>query len=388
MFVFLFDLMKHILLVITMLLSFSCKSEKKETDIAVNAATEELLFAKGFTIEKQDSGVTIITLKSPWPDAEKAFRYALVPKAKIDQIRLNKSDYDAIVAVPIETVLLTSTTHIPALETLGVEHTLVGFPDTKYISSEKTRALIDAGKVKELGVNGQLNTEMTIELQPDLVVGFSMNSQNNSYETIQRANIPVVYNGDWIEETPLGKAEWIKFFAPFFGKEKEADTFFSEIATAYEEAKTLAKTATQQPSVISGAIYKDIWYLPGGKSWAAQFIVDANADYVFKDTQETGSLSLSWESVLEKGQHADFWISPSQFTAYSSMQENSQHYQQFDAFKQRKVYTFAATVGASGGVLYYELAPNRPDLVLTDLIHIFHPELLPNYKPYFFKPLE
>lgn len=371
-----------------MLLSFSCKSEKKETDIAVNAATEELLFAKGFTIEKQDSGVTIITLKSPWPDAEKAFRYALVPKAKIDQIRLNKSDYDAIVAVPIKTVILTSTTHIPALETLGAEHTLVGFPDTKYISSEKTRALIDAGKVKELGVNGQLNTEMTIELQPDLVVGFSMNSQNNSYETIQRANIPVVYNGDWIEETPLGKAEWIKFFAPFFGKEKEADTFFSEIATAYEEAKTLAKTATQQPSVISGAIYKDIWYLPGGKSWAAQFIVDANADYVFKDTQETGSLSLSWESVLEKGQHADFWISPSQFTAYSSMLENSQHYQQFDAFKQRKVYTFAATVGASGGVLYYELAPNRPDLVLTDLIHIFHPELLPNYKPYFFKPLE
>ena len=380
--------MKHFLLFTLVLLSLSCKSEKKIDVVVIETATKNMKFAKGFSIEKLATGVTIITLNSPWPNAEKGLRYALVPREKITSINLDKSLYDAIVLVPVKKLIVTSTTHIPVLETLGIEHTLVGFPDTKYISSEKTRKLIDSEKVKELGENGQLNTEMVIALKPDLVVGFSMSSQNKAYETLQRANIPVVYNGDWIEETPLGKAEWIKFFAPFFGKEQAAEILFSEIEIAYTQAKALAQKATKKPTVMSGAIYKDVWYLPGGNSWAATFISDANANYIYSDTKETGSLSLSWESVLERGQHADFWISPSQFTNYDKMLENSPHYQQFDAFRNKKIYSFASTTGATGGVLYYELAPNRPDLVLKDLIHIFHPEMMPDYTPFFFKPLK
>jgi iron complex transport system substrate-binding protein len=380
--------MKHFLLFTLVLLSLSCKSEKKIDVVVIETATKNMKFAKGFSIEKLATGVTIISLNSPWPNAQKGLRYALVPKDKISSINLDRSLYDAIVLVPVKKLIVTSTTHIPVLETLGIEHTLVGFPDTKYISSEKTRKLIDTGKVQELGVNGQLNTEMVIALKPDLVVGFSMSSQNKAYETLQRANIPVVYNGDWIEETPLGKAEWIKFFAPFFGKEQAAKILFSEIEIAYTQAKALAQKATKKPTVMSGAIYKDVWYLPGGNSWVATFISDANANYIYSDTKETGSLSLSWESVLERGQHADFWISPSQFTNYDKMLENSLHYQQFDAFRNKKVYSFAGRTGATGGVLYYELAPNRPDLVLKDLIHIFHPEMTPNYTPFFFKPLK
>jgi len=229
---------------------------------------------------------------------------------------------------------------------------------------------------------------MVIEMNPDVVFGFSINNQNKTYETIQRSNIPVVYNGDWTEETPLGKAEWIKFFAPFFGKEAIADSIFKEIKRNYLEAKSLAKTALNKPTVLSGAMYKDVWYLPAGNSWAAQFLEDANANYLWKETQETGSLSLSWESVLEKSKSADFWIGPSQFTSYKSMSDASPHYGQFDAFKNKKVFTFANTKGVTGGLLYYELAPQRPDLVLKDLIHIFHPEILPEYENVFFKPLE
>ncbi|KAG1658316.1 putative lipoprotein [Nymphon striatum] len=219
---------------------------------------------------------------------------------------------------------------------------------------------------------------MLIELNPEVVVGFGISNENSIYETIQRANIPVVYNGDWTEETPLGKAEWIKFFAPFFQKEGLADSIFSNIQRSYDEAKDLAKTANTRPTVISGAMYKD------GKSWAAQFLQDANADYLWKNTSETGSLSLSWEKVLEKGQQADFWIGPAQFIDYQNMQETSEHYAQFDAFKNKQVFTFANTKGATGGLLYYELAPQRPDLVLKDLIHILHPELLPKHQPILF----
>src|SRR5690606_3542114 len=105
-------------------------------------------------------------------------------------------------------------------------------------------------------------------------------------------------------------------------------------------------------------------------------------------TKGTGSLSLSLENVLEKGQKADFWISPSEYTSYNSIKEGNRHYTQFDAYRNKNIYTYANTKGATGGLLYYELGPARPDLVLKDLVHIFHPELLPDYHPYFFKPLK
>lgn len=345
-------------------------------------------YAKGFSVEKSNSGITTIKITSPWPNAESAFTYALIPRDILASITLNKEDYDAIVTVPVERIVVTSTTHIPALEALGVDETLIAFPDTKYISSEKTRMRVDSGDIKELGNNESLNAEMVIELQPDLVVGFSINSQNKTYETIHRSNIPVVYNGDWAEETPLGKAEWIKFFAPFFQKEKAADQIFNTIESSYLEAKSLAESAAVKPNVLSGALYKDVWYTPGGKSWAAQFLKDANANYIWEATPETGSLSLSWEAVLAAGQYSDFWIGPAQFTSYKSLEDGSLHYKQFDAYKNKKVFTFAKTEGATGGLLYYELAPHRPDIVLKDLIHILHPDLLPDYQPYFFKPLD
>lgn len=367
---------------------FSCKELKKESLPESQASTTvPIEYAQGFTINKMSSGIIQINISSPWPNAKTGFKYALVPKDKMASITLNNGEYDAIVAIPVDNIVATSTTHIPTLEALGVIDKLIGFPDTQYISSKETRKRIENGLIKELGNNESINTEMVIELNPEVVIGFSINSQNKAYETLQRSNIPVAYNGDWTEETPLGKAEWIKFFAPFFQKEQMADSIFKEIADSYNSTKALAKKGIKQPSVLSGALYKDVWYLPGGNSWASKFLEDANTEYPWSDTEQTGSLNLSIESVLAKGQHTDFWISPSQFTSYQEMQDTNVHYLQFDAFKNKNIYTFANTKGETGGLLYYELAPNRPDLVLKDLIRIFHPTLLPEHELFFFKPL-
>ena len=377
-------------LLIFLFISFcSCKQTKKEIiSSTVLSQSTNIDFAQGFTIEKRSPDLTIIKVSSPWPDSETGFSYALVSKNKLASITLDKDAYDAIIAVPVEEMVVTSTTHIPALEALGEANKLVGFPDTEYVSSPKTRKRINDGLVKELGNNESLNSEMVIALNPEVVVGFSINHENKAYETIQRSNIPVVYNGDWTEETPLGKAEWIKFFAPFFQKEKEADSIFRNIRDNYNNARTLAKKANKRPSVLSGALYKDIWYLPGGKSWASRFIQDANAEYFWKNTTSNGSLSLSLESVIERAQNADFWVAPSQFGSYLELKEANRHYAQFAAYRNNKIYTYANSKGATGGLLYFELAPHRPDLVLKDLIHIFHPELLPDYIPTFFKPLD
>lgn len=381
--------MKTIRFLLLVLIFWSCKQAPKEK-IQLSSPTEEIIIshAKGFTINKSSEGITVIKITSPWPNAEAVFTYALIPREKLAIITLNKDEYDAIIATPIEKIVVTSTTHIPALEALGVENSLIGFPNTKYISSEKTRNRIAKNQVQELGNNEAINAEMVIALQPDVVVGFSIDNRNKAYSTIQNSNIPVVYNGDWTEETPLGKAEWIKFFAPFYNLEQKADSLFTTIQTNYDQARQLAQKAKVRPSVLSGALYKDVWYLPGGKSWASNFISDANANYLWKGSAETGSLSLSIESVLDTAKEADFWISPSQFTSYEQLEEGNRHYTQFKAFKDGKIYTFANSKGSTGGLLYYELAPNRPDLVLKDLIHIFHPELLPDYQLFFFKPLE
>lgn len=345
-------------------------------------------YAKGFSFEHLAAGYTILKIKAPWPNAKTTFTYALIPKEKLGSMSLNKNEYDAIISLPIKNVVVTSTTHIPALEALGVMDKLIGFPDTKYISSKAARARIATGKVKELGVNENLNTEAVIALQPDLVVGFAVSGENTSYETLKRSNIPIIFNGDWVEETPLGKAEWIKFFALFFEKEMEAEIIFQEIETAYRNAKKLAASSKSKPTVLSGAMYKDVWYLPGGQSWAAEFFSDANANYLWAHTSEKGSLSLSWESVLDLAKEADYWIGPAQFTTYDQLKKSSKHYAQFDAFQNKMIYTFANTLGETGGTLYYELAPQRPDLVLQDLIHILHPQLVPDYEPFFFKPLK
>lgn len=366
----------------------ACKPEPKEVDRSQKSTKAiSVRYAKGFTIEKRED-LTLIRINSPWPDAKSSFTYALIPRGKMSTLNLNVADYDAIIAVPVERIVATSTTHIPSLEALGAIDRLIGFPDTKYISSKAARKRIDAAEIQELGSNEALNTEMVIELEPDVVFGFSVNSRNKAYETLRRSNIPVVYNGDWNEETPLGKAEWIKFFAPFLEMEKKADSIFAKIENSYTKIKSLAAQAAQKPTVLSGALYKDVWYLPGGKSWAAQFIADANAHYYWSDTQETGSLSLGLETVLTKAQKADFWISPSQFISYQQLGEGNRHYLQFDAFQNKKIFTFAGTRGETGGFLYYELAPNRPDLVLQDLVSIFHPRLLPDHEPFFFKRLK
>jgi iron complex transport system substrate-binding protein len=274
------------------------------------------------------------------------------------------------------------------LEALNEENSLKGFPGLNYISSEKTRKLINSGKIKELGKNENINTEVLIDLDPEVVIGFAIDGNNKTFETIQKTGIPVMYNGDWTEKTPLGKAEWIKFFGVFYDKLDEAEKIFNKIETDYTEAKELAKSAAETPKVLSGAMFKDQWYLPHGNSWQAQFIKDANANYVYADTQGNGSMALSFENVLDKAQDADYWISAGQYTSYTQLLKESQHYEQFEAVQNKNVYSVSLTKGETGGVLYFELGPQRPDLVLKDLVSIFHPELLGNYENRFFKALE
>jgi iron complex transport system substrate-binding protein len=174
-----------------------------------------------------------------------------------------------------------------------------------------------------------------------------------------------------------------------FDKEKQADSIFNVIEKNYLDAKKIALNATKRPTILSGAIMsKDIWNLPAGESFVAQFLKDANLNYLWKDSKGKGSLSLSFESVFDKAQNADFWITPGYFSSKEQLLQSNQIYAQFDAFKNDKIYTPINKKGKTGGVIYYELASTRPDLVLKDIIKMTNPELLTDYKFTFFEKMK
>ena len=362
--------------------SFSCKKEiLKETAAPIPKST--IKYAKGFDIVIEN-GLKKLIIKTGYQNATTIFEYLILNKTTKKATLNNQT-----IQVPIKEIVVTSTTHIPMLELLNEESSIVGFPHTTYISSEKTRTLIDAGKIKEIGKESSLNTEILLDLQPELVVGYSITSADKSLTTAQKAGISVIYNGDWLEETPLGRAEWIKFFGVLYNKEKQADSIFNAIETNYLKAQKIALKATLKPTILSGAVMsKDIWNLPAGESFVAQFLKDANLNYLWKDSKGKGSLSLSFESIFDTGKNADFWIAPGYFSSKEQLLQSNQIYAEFTAFKNDRIYTPSIKKGKTGGVIYYELAPTRPDLVLKDIIKITNPTLLPNYELTFFEKMQ
>jgi len=359
-----------------------CKKTKNIAKATVNE--NEIVHAEGFSLVEYDD-FSILKVKNTYPESEESFTYVLHKENIIIPDTLQQ--FTAI-KIPVQKIIVTSTTHIPSLEMLGVENTLVAFPTLKYISSETTRERIDQGKVREIGKNQSLNTEVILDLNPDVIVGYSVDGDMKAFKNLEKSGQKVIFNSDWTEKTPLGKAEWIKFFGALYDKKEKANLEFETIEESYNKALKLAQKAETKPSILAGAIYEDQWFLPQGDSWAALFLKEANGNYLWADSTGTGSLALSFETVLDKAKDADFWIGPGQFTSIEEIIKDNKNYEFFKAVETKNVYSFSTKKGKTGGVIYYELAPNRPDLVLKDIIKILHPELLPNYELFFFEQLQ
>ena len=354
---------------------YSCseKEVKKKQENKIST----IKYAQGFDILKNNKETKLI-IKMPYPGASSETVYTIVSEKTSNKNELK---------TPLNSIVVTSTTHIPNLELLNVENKLVGFPNTDFISSKKTRELINENKVKELGHPEHINTESLLDLNPDLVVGFSINSNNKMFTTIEKMGIPVVFNGAWLEETPLGRAEWIKMFGVLFNKEKEADSIFKNIENNYLSAQKIALKSANKPTIICGGLFKEVWYTPAGNSFEAAFLKDANTDYIWKNTEGKGSLSLNIETLFEKGKDADIWLSPGIYNNLNDLKKDNIVSTKMKSFNTKMVYSYNNTMGETGGIWYFELAPTRPDLVLKDLIKIAHPELLPNYQFTFYEKL-
>ena len=340
-------------------------------------------YAKGFRWGSTPEGYKTLAVRSSI-QPEKWTTYVLIPRAQHNQVIRAKSTYKQVISLPVASVVLTSTTQIPAVEALGALNKVRGFTGLRYISSQRARSAIEQGSIKEVGASGNLDIETVLELAPELIVGYTMDQTPGFVAVLSKAQIPTLLFQDWQEQNPLGRTEWIKVMGVLLDKEVEANTYFNQVVENYERVKKMAQRAKTHPTVISGAVYQDVWYVPGGKSWMATLFSDAQADYLFKDNDQTGSLALSVETVIEKAHQASFWIAPAQHTSRLEMRSDQPAYTSINAFSQKNVITYALSKGPTGGVLYFEQAALRPDWVLSDLVYFLHPGIMKGYTPHFF----
>lgn len=342
--------------------------------------------AKSFGLYHENN-ISQMTVLQPWANASDKDAKNYVFYKDIKDVPSHYRDA-TLIQIPVKKVVVTSTTHIPSIDVLGKVNSIVGFPGLDYISTPAVRKRIEEGKIVELGQSEALNVESILALEPDVVVVSAMDGNNAAIQLIEKSGIPVIYDGDWTEQTPLGKAEWVKLFGVLFDEQAKAEQLFATIEKEYNQVLKQLEGVKEQPTVMSGAMYQDVWYLPQGGSWVAKYFADVKTNYLWKDSDGTGSAALSFEQVLDKGKDAMYWINPAQFESLEEMKKANPHYGEFSAFKNKKIYSLTSRKGATGGSLFFELGPNRPDLVLKDLVSIFHPELLPNYQPTFILQLK
>ncbi|HET9487416.1 MAG TPA: ABC transporter substrate-binding protein [Chryseosolibacter sp.] len=354
--------------------------EKEKGELLIST---EIKYADGFKVFVLGTS-KLVQVVYPFQGATSGYTYLFVPRGEKPP---GHHPATKVIFTPVESIVCTSTTHIPLLDYLGETDKLVGFPTTDYISSGKMRKRIDEGKVTELGVDKGLNLERLAVLKPGAVMGYTMSSDYGQFKKMEELGIPVVINAEYLEQHPLGRAEWIKFMGLLFNKERQADSVFTIIEKNYQQARAILANNPDRPTVLSGIVYGDAWFLPAGQNYQAKLFDDAGCRYLWDESPGTGYLEISFESVYEKANAAELWIGTGTYKNLEEMRAADLRYARFIAFQNKQVYNYDARKGARGGNEFLELGYLRPDLVLMDLIKIAHPGLLPEHELFFHRKL-
>jgi iron complex transport system substrate-binding protein len=294
-----------------------------------------------------------------------------------------------VILTPVKSMAVLSSMHVAMAEFAGAADRITGLGNIQYANSPIVRAGIRAGKVKQVGIDAEINNEAVIALHPDIVLAMSNpDAGPGIYRTLTGAGIPVLPDGDWRETTPLGRAEWVKLFGALVDKEDWVDRKFDSLAQSYLRLAAVGSHASPKPSVITDMPFKGTWYVPAGESFIAQFLRDAGAGYHWSDTKGTGSLPMSFEAVAPVALKADFWINLGAIDSRADVVAKDSRFASFHAFQTGALYNYNRRVNDLGSNDYWESGSIHPDLILADLIRIFHPGLLPQDSLYYYKQLK
>ena len=345
----------------------------------------EIRHASQFTVTSHPCGKEV-AVRVPWRPPEDPLHYLLVPRG--GEVPEQFAGH-RVVEVPVRRVVALSTTYLAHMESLGLLDTLVGLANFNHVCSPAMRQRIAQGTLAEVGENLAVNVELLIDLDPDLILGYGIGvAEDDNHPALFEAGLDVVLTTEFLEPTPLARAEWIKFIALFFDREAEAETRFDYLEQSYLELQGLASEAGSRPSVLLNADFQGVWYMPGGRSYMATLLHHAGASYIWDDDTTSTTTAYDAESVFERGANAEFWLNPGQARSLDELLSLDQRYSFFDAVKQCRIYNCTARLGPGGGNDIWETGVANPHLVLADLVRIFHPDLLPDHELIWYHHLE
>jgi iron complex transport system substrate-binding protein len=351
------------------------------TDYFPEKVTSE--FAENFTVEYRNY-YKVVTVKRPSENGASE-RYVLVQCGAPAPDLTGDLAGAVIVSVPILSLFSDSATHMPLLVELGHVDVLTGINEARYVTTEPVLDRIRRGLAIEYAPNYVINTELVISRKPSMVmVG---GGYPEEYKTIRKAGVPVVVNTEWEESTALGRAEWLKYMALFVNEEGKAQRSFEGIRDRYmslrERAASIPKA--RRPRVMTGVAVRGMFEVSGGESYVSKLIADAGGEYVWSDNSSRGVTTVDLEAQIERAASADFWINGGQWKSLRAMLMEEPRYKQFKPVREGRVWLYNRLVNAAGAHDYWSRGVTRPDLILEDLIKIFHPELAPQHEFVWYK---
>ncbi|MEG1162475.1 ABC transporter substrate-binding protein [Bacteroides sp.] len=373
--------MKHLLIIVMSVLILSaCGGKSKDSLADTGGIPIDLRYATNLSLTEYDD-YAVAKLRNPWDTTKVLHTYVLVDKKQPLPAVLPKG---TVVRTPVTKAVVYSSVHCSLLQQLGAIGNIGGVCDLKYIKIKEIQDGCRDGKIVDTGDGMSPDIEKIIDLHPDAIL-LSPFENSGGYGRIEKLNIPIIECADYMETSPLGRAEWMRFYGMLFGRKQEAETLFTQVEKEYLTLRELANNAPDAPTVISELKSSSAWYVPGGKSTTAGFYADAGGCYLFADDTHSGSVALAFETVFDKGHNADIWLikynQPSDKT-YSEIEKEYAPYAGFRPFKERAIYGCN-----TGKVSFYEDYPFHPEWLLKDLIKIFHPSLLTYYDLKYFTKL-
>ena len=362
------------------------KSRAAAARPAATRGRTTVTYAKGFTIAYVGQ-CKVVTILSPFERRTTATRYLLVPRGAARPAGYPDAQ---VIATPIRSLVGLSSMHVALASFLGADDVLVGLGNLKYASAPRVRQRIAAGKIYAVGQGKELNNEQLVARHPDLVMVTGWPGENlTRFQTLAAAGVPVMINSEWVEQTPLARAEWVKVLAVLLNKEDLVNQKFNQVAREYQRLAALGRKATPRPQVVVGMPFKDVWHVPDADSYMAEFLRDAGARYAWDQARAPqGSLALSFETVAPVALTADFWLHTGSALTRADVLAQDARYAAFAPYQSGRVYNNNRRTNAEGSNDYWESGAVRPDLVLADLLRILHPGLLPAGALHYYQQLK
>lgn len=376
---------------ILFLLLSSCSSPEQRHHAAEKTDSGFTQYAQGFTLDTIP-GYRLLTVIHHWGNRSMEQRWLLedsafhCPDCEIpDSLRALP-----ILHLPLQRMVVLSSTHLALLQELEVTDRVIGISRRNLVHNPQIRKALKRDEIIEVGYGPSIQIESVLNLAPDAVLTFAVgDTQMDDFHRLTAARIPTVVLSAWLERHPLGRLEWIRLAGILVGKEARADSIFQERVARYDSiAHLTAHLQThERPQIFTGMPQGDSWHISGGKSYLAQFIHDAGARYLFDDDTTSSGYQSSFEQVYKRAMEADFWLHPGIWNSQQEALKSEPRVSLFQAFQQQKMVQSNKRQFQEGGNDYWELGMVRPDLVLMDLVHFFHPELLANDSTTFFQIL-